>query len=111
MVAQGYDRNVVVLTQPAGFVKEPNRLMPLLKRAYGAYPKLVELLANRHVRYNAQLEEVARLERDGKALVIRPSESVKAPLVVKDPEILERIYQVGRRDGEARIADVRRYLA
>ena len=42
---------------------------------------------------------------------IRPSESVKAPLVVKDPEILERIYQVGRRDGEARIADVRRYLA
>ena len=28
--------NVVVLTQPAGFVKEPNRLMPLLKRAYGA---------------------------------------------------------------------------
>ncbi len=36
MVAQGYDRNVVVLTQPAGFVKEPNRLMPLLKRAYGA---------------------------------------------------------------------------
>ena len=111
MVAQGYDRNVVVLTQPAGFVKEPNRLMPLLKRAYGTYPKLVELLANRHVRYNAQLEEVARLERDGKALVIRPSESVKAPLVVKDPEILERIYQVGRRDGEARIADVRCYLA
>ena len=111
MVAQGYDRNVVVLTQPAGFVKEPNRLMPLLERAYGAYPKLVELLANRHVRYNAQLEEVARLERDGKALVIRPSESVKAPLAVKDPEVLERIYQVGRRDGEARIADVRRYLA
>lgn len=96
MVAQGYDRNVVVLTQPAGFVKEPNRLMPLLERAYDAYPKLVELLANRHVRYNAQLEEVARLERDGKALVIRPSESVKAPLVVKDPEVLERIYQVGR---------------
>ncbi len=112
MVAQGYDKNVVILTQPEGFVKEPNRLMPLLERAYGAYPKLVELLANRHVVcYNAQLEEVTRLERDGKALVIRPSESVKAPLAVQDPEVLERIYQVGRRDGEARIADVRRYLA
>ncbi len=110
MVAQGHDRNVVVLTQPAGFVKEPNRLMPLLERTYGAYPKLVELLANRHVRYNAQLEEVARLERDGKVLVIRPIESVKAPLAVKDPEVLERIYQVGRRDGTTHIADVERYL-
>ena len=49
--------------------------------------------------------------RDGKAFVIRPSESVKAPIAVKDPEILERIYQVGRRDGEARVADVERYLA
>ncbi len=110
MVAQGYSKNVVVLTQPAGFVKEPNRLMPLLERAYGAYPKLVELLANRHVRYNAQLEEVARLERDGKALVIRPSESVKAPLAVKDPEVLERIYQIGRADAEARIDEVVAYL-
>lgn len=110
MVAQGYSKNVVILTQPAGFVKEPNSLMPLLKRAYAAYPKLVELLANRHVRYNAQLEEVARLERDGKALVIRPSESVKAPLAVKDSEVLERIYQVGRRDGEARIDEVVAYL-
>jgi len=33
------------------------------------------------------------------------------PIAVKDPEILERIYQVGRRDGEARVADVERYLA
>lgn len=110
MVAQGYDKNVVILTQPAGFAKEPNRLMPLLKRAYGAHPKLVELLADRHDRYNAQLEEVARLERDGRALVIRPSESVRVPLVVKDPEVLERIYQVGRRDGTAHIEDVERYL-
>ncbi len=111
MAAQGYDKNVVILTQPAGFAKGPNRLMPLLKRAYAAYPKLVELLADRHVRYNAQLEEVARLERDGRALVIRPSMSVKAPLTVKDPEVLEGIYQVGRRDGAARLADVGRYLA
>ena len=111
MMAHGYDRNVIVLTQPAGFVKEPNGLMPLLRLTLRRYPKLVELLANRHERYDAQLEEVARLERDGKAFVIRPSESVKAPIAVKDPEILERIYQVGRRDGEARVADVERYLA
>ena len=30
---QGYDRNVVVLTQPLGFRKTPNRLMPIMRIA------------------------------------------------------------------------------
>lgn len=111
MMEQGYDRNVVVLTQPSGFRKEPNSLMPLLRVTLRRYPKLVELLSNRHVRYNAQLDEVARLEAEGRIFVIRPSESVKAPIATKDPEQLERIYQVGRRDGEASLSALRRYLA
>lgn len=111
MVRHGYDRNVAILTQPAGFRKEPNGLMPILRLTLRKYPRLIELLANRHERYNAQLDDVARLEAEGRLLVIRPSESVKAPISVKDPEVLERVYQVGRRDGEARVADVERYLA
>ena len=85
--------------------------MPILRLTLRKYPRLIELLANRHERYNAQLDDVARLEAEGRLLVIRPSESVKAPISVKDPEVLERVYQVGRRDGEARVADVERYLA
>lgn len=110
MMSQGYGRNVAVLTQPAGFRKGPNRLMPLLRKTLAEYPRLIELLANRHERYNAQLDEVARLEGEGRLFVIRPSESVKAPLAVKDPEVLERIYQVGRRDVEAQIDALRSYL-
>ena len=110
MMAQGYGRNVAVLTQPAGFRKGPNKLMPLLRKTLSDYPRLIELLADRHERYNAQLDEVARLEGEGRLFVIRPSESVKAPLAVKDPEVLERIYQVGRRDAEARIDALRSYL-
>ena len=110
MMSQGYGRNVAVLTQPAGFRKGPNRLMPLLRKTLAEYPRLIELLANRHERYNAQLDEVARLEGEGRRFVIRPSESVKAPLAVKDPEVLERIYQVGRRDVEAQIDALRSYL-
>ena len=110
MMSQGYGRNVAVLTQPAGFRKDPNKLMPLLRKTLSEYPRLIELLANRHERYNAQLDEVARLEGEGRLFVIRPSESVKAPLAVKDPEVLERIYQVGRRDVEAQIDALRSYL-
>lgn len=111
MMAQGYDRNVVILTQPAGYRKEPNRLMPLLRVALRRRPKLVELLGNRHEHYNAQLDEVERLEYEDRLFVIRPSESVAAPISVKDPEILEHIYQVGRRDGEATVTELEAYMA
>lgn len=110
MLDQGYDRCVVVCTQPEGYRKEPNGLMPALRVLLHRYPKLVELLANRHERYNAQLDELARLEREGKVFVIRPSESVKTPLSVKDPAILDRVYQVGRRDGKATLDALRAYL-
>ena len=110
MMSQGYGRNVAVLTQPAGFRKDPNKLMPLLRKTLSEYPRLIELLADRHERYNAQLDEVARLEGEGRLFAIRPSESVKAPLAVKDPEVLERIYQVGRRDAEAQLDALGSYL-
>ena len=85
--------------------------MPILRLTLRKYPRLIELLANRHERYNAQLDEVAGLEREGRLFVIRPSESVQVPLVTKEPEELERVYQVGRRDGEAHLPALERYLA
>ena len=111
MLEQGCDRMVVVLTQPAGYRKEPMGLMPLLRVALRKYPRLVGLLADRHERYNASLDELARRERAGEVLIIRPSESVKAPSMVRDPEVLERIYQVGRADGEATLGRLQAYLS
>lgn len=110
MLEQGYDRTVVVLTQPEGYRKERNDLMPLLRVWLHRYPRLVELLANRHERYNAQLDELARLERAGRVFVVRPSESVKMPMMVRDPELLERAYRVGRADAQATLGDLAAYL-
>ena len=111
MLEQGYDRTVVVLTQPQGYRKEPNSLMPLLRVYLHRYPALVELLANRHIRYNETLDEIARLERAGTIFVIRPSESVKMPMMVRDPEILEHAYQVGRADAQKTYDRLLEYLA
>lgn len=111
MLDQGYDRCVVVCTQPKGYRKEPNSLMPFLRVRLRRYPKLVEMLADRHERYNAQLDELDRLEREGRVFVIRPSESVSVPISLKDPEQLERNYRIGRRDGEAKLEALREYLA
>ena len=45
---QGYEKNVVVLTQPEGYVKTHNRLLPLMKPFIRKYPSLVHALDTRH---------------------------------------------------------------
>ena len=106
----GYDRRVVVLTQPAGYRKQPNRLMPLVRRRYRAYPRLVEAMANRHNAYNAELDYVAREEAAGRAFVIRPAAALPVRRVEKDPANLRAAYEAGRAAGQARLGALKEYL-
>lgn len=110
MLAQGYERTVVVCTQDASYRKEPNRYLSFLRVYLHRYPKLVELLANRHERYNRQLEDLARLERAGEVFVVRPSEPIALPTMVNDPALLEQVYRLGRADAEASLERLRAYL-
>ena len=110
LLGQGYDRNIVVLTQPAGYVKEPNGLMPWLRLVFRRYPAFVHALGCRHEVYNATLADLVRREAAGEVFVVRPSESVKVPSLCRDPEDLERIYQVGRRDAEDALPALETYL-
>ena len=110
MLAQGYDRCVVVCTQDARYRKEPNSLMPLLRVVLRRYPRLVELLANRHERYNAQLDRLHEAERAGRVFTLRPSEPIHLPTAVKDPALLEGVYELGRRDAEDSLETLRAYL-
>ena len=83
---EGYDKNVVVLTQPWGYVKEKNPLMPLMKAKYRAYPELLETIENRDIIYNATLRYIAEKEKQGKLLVIRPECKLDIKKTEKDPE-------------------------
>ena len=63
----GYTKNVVILTQPQGYRKEKNRVLPLIRMKYRKYPNLVKALENRHLMYNAELELIEKQEQRGKA--------------------------------------------
>ncbi len=108
--AQGLSKTVAVLTQPAGYRKDPNSLMPLLRVWFRRYPRFAECLADRHLRYNETLDKIASLERAGELFVIRPSASVKTPGIVRDPAILEVVYQRGRADAEQALPELLSYL-
>ena len=102
----GYERNVVILTQPEGYVKEPNRLMPLMRLALRKYPKMLEAMENRHLMYNQELEYVRQAEREGRCLVIRPDEKLPIGHISHDPENMRRVYEIGRRKGEKHLDQI-----
>lgn len=110
MESRGYERNIVILTQPEGFVKEPNSLMPLIRASLWRYPKAVEAMANRHIMYNRETAYVAEREAAGAALVIRPEAPLAIANLETDPDELMRVYNHGRAVAEKTLDVVRVFL-
>ena len=107
----GYDKNVVVLTQPGSYRKKKNALLPLIRLKYRKYPKLAEAMENRHLVYNQTLEYIAEQEKQGKLFVIRPKEKLRIGKVEKDPEKLKEIYDLGRETAALQLSAVRDFLS
>ncbi len=70
--SDGYNKFVVVLTRNAGYRKKKSVPRLLLKTVYHEYPKLWDIMQHRPALYNSQLDAVEELERQGKAVIIRP---------------------------------------
>ena len=93
---QGYDRNVVVLTQPMGYVKTKNKAMPLLRRVYKDYPQLLDTLARRQDVYNETTAAIREKERRGEVFVIRPEAPLDIHRVEHDRARIQAVYDLGR---------------
>lgn len=107
---RGYDKVIVILTRPMDYRKKP--MNPALIRArYRKYPEFCDALINRHTRYNEQVEEVARLEKEGKIFVIRPGQALALSRLEKDPEKLQAVYDRGVEDGKETLPALRAYLS
>lgn len=92
----GFAKNVVVLTQPMGFVKQRNRAMPMMRAALRRYPKLLETMAHRHEAYNETIAYLRQRERQGEIFVIRPEVPLEIGKVEHDREKIQAVYDMGR---------------
>ena len=108
---QGIRRNVVILTQPLGYQKEHNKLMPLMRLSLRKYPYFLRALDERHLMYNRQLEYVAEAERQGRCLVIRPEEKIPIGHISHDADQMRLVYESGRKAGERYIDRIRDFYA
>ena len=110
MEKRGYNRNIIILTQPAGFRKKKTRMMPVISVTMKKYPELISAMSVRHEMYNRQTEEIEQREREGSVLVIRPAEALGISRTENDPDELRRVYRLGRREGEKRLSEVKHFL-
>nr|MCR4617094.1 patatin family protein [Lachnospiraceae bacterium] len=58
MESIGYNRNVIVLTQPLGYKKEKMKGLVLAKILLRKYPAVYEAMVHRHEMYNREMEEI-----------------------------------------------------
>lgn len=105
----GYDRNVVILTQPEGYVKHRTKLMPLMRIGLRRYPEMIQAMDRRYLMYNRELEFVRQAEREGRCLVIRPDEKLPIGHISHDPEEMKRVYQIGREMGDRYIERIKAF--
>lgn len=106
----GYDKTIVILTQPAGYIKKKFGLLSLAKRMYKERPELISAMATRHERYNASLKAAETEEKKGNALVLRPEKTLSVKRTERSPQSLLAVYMEGRRLAEKRLHEIKEFL-
>ena len=106
----GYKRNLIILTQPKGYIKKKNKFLPAIRAKYFRYPAFVEAVADRHERYNETLSYISMLEQAGKDYVIRPPIPLEIGAMERDPAQLRRVYETGRAVAQIQVEKIRDFL-
>lgn len=109
-ILDGNRKNVVVLTKEVGYRRKPAKHLALVRLRYANYPKVYELMADRHIVYNQMLDYLAAQEKNGQAFVIRPQRSSGVGRVEKDKEKLRLLYEEGYREAEQNYERLMAYL-
>ena len=108
MESIGYQRNLIILTQPDGYRKKP--IPALMKGLLRSHPAIADAMAVRHEMYNRQMEEIKTREENGTSFVIRPPEPLGISRTEHKSAELERVYQMGRREAEAALPRLKNFL-
>lgn len=106
----GCKKNIVILTQPRSYRKEPGGAYPAMKLKYRKYPNLLKAIKNRHIMYNDTLDYIAEQEKLGKILVIAPEAGLGVGRIEKDKGKLNGIYEKGRSDGERSYNAIKEFI-
>lgn len=96
----GYQKNVVILTRNAGYLKKPSKFHFLVKRKYPNYPGLQQAMENRYKMYNDTVQYLEEEESKGNVIIIRPEQPLEVGRMERNPKKLEKLYAIGFEDAK-----------
>lgn len=108
----GYERNVLVLTQPYDYQKQPfsSNMAALMKIALVKTPKVYDRLMHRYEEYNACTQMIKEKEAKGEIFVIRPPEALNIASVCREPEEYRRVYNIGKQTALKQLDALKKYM-
>jgi len=108
---EGWQKMIVVFTRESSYRKKEkmNPYLAVTNFVYRKYPKFLELIKERAKRYNDAIDTVLRLEQEGRAFVLRPTELTVGNNEA-DVEKLTAYYQHGYDTMQKRYEELLKFL-
>ncbi|BCJ99492.1 patatin-like phospholipase family protein [Anaerocolumna chitinilytica] len=108
-IEDGNQKNLIILTRPKGYYRTLGRDSKLAMRLLrNKYPEMVEVIRKRPDMYNKTVEYCEKLEREGKAIILRPEYNVES--MEKDLAALERNYKHGYDMAKRQMNEIKKLL-
>ena len=110
-VRDGNYKNVIIMTKEEGYVRKPaGPELALIRAGYLRYPKVYELMRERHLTYNNTLHYIEEQKEKGNVFVIRPKKASGVGRIEKDKAKLDALYEEGWKDAENCYLELLEYL-
>lgn len=99
-ISDGCDKVVVILTKPIDYIKKQERMRHIYPLFLKEYPLIIDALSCRHTVYMNSIKQLLELEKDGKAVIISPTQKQRISTATKKIDILENFYKLGYNDAK-----------
>lgn len=109
-VTDGCRKNVVVMTKEEGYWRSPIRHAGAARLKYAKYPKVYELIKNRHNTYNETLRYIYEQVEEGTVFLIQPRYKSDVSRTEKDASKLRALYEEGYEEAASRKEELLAFL-
>lgn len=109
---QGMEKVVFISTKEENYVRKPAAgwQIQLARLMYPGNKQIRENLKIRHINYQKQWGRVQALEKEGNALVLRPSADYGVTRYTQDKELLQRWFDLGYEDTKNRMPMIKEFM-
>lgn len=111
-IRRGNKKHIFISTKEENYVRKPAPKWQLWAAGlfYPGNKEVKENLRKRHIRYEEQWGKVKQLEKEGKALILRPHKDLGVTRYTTDRTLLEPWFQLGYDETLARMAEIQAFI-